>query len=227
MNSGEQFETIVNQHYEGLYRFALSITRSESDAGDLVQHTFYVWATKGHQLRDISKVKTWLFTTLHRAFLETRRKQIRFPQCELTESEQELPFVTPDIINRLDCGQVLAALAEVDEVYRAAVSLFYIDGCPYKDIATILEIPVGTVKSRVYRGIEQLRKIFLSEGIRASARPTDKTSGIPRAEKVVEATGKTGIADCAQRRPGAGNPEPSYDDWDFGSTLLFGRLGIT
>src|SRR5207342_1124080 len=72
MNSTDQFEMIVGEHYEPLFRFALSLTRSESDARDLTQQTFYVWATKGHQLREISKVKAWLFTTLHRVFLNAR-----------------------------------------------------------------------------------------------------------------------------------------------------------
>src|SRR2546430_2180512 len=62
MNAADPFEAIVNEHYEPLYRFAMSLTRAESDAGDLTQHTFYIWATKGHQLRDRTKVKTWLFT---------------------------------------------------------------------------------------------------------------------------------------------------------------------
>jgi RNA polymerase sigma-70 factor (ECF subfamily) len=71
------FETIVAAYYEPLYQFAFSLTRSESDACDLTQQTFYVWATKGHQLRDASKVKSWLFTTLHRGFLESHRRQAR------------------------------------------------------------------------------------------------------------------------------------------------------
>ena len=68
---GPDFETVVAGYYEPLYRFAISLTRSEADACDLAQQTFYMWATKGHQLRDPSKVKSWLFTTLHRAFLES------------------------------------------------------------------------------------------------------------------------------------------------------------
>jgi RNA polymerase sigma-70 factor (ECF subfamily) len=79
MASSLDFESVVAEYYEPLYQFAFSLTRSEADACDLTQQTFYVWATKGHQLRDESKVKTWLFTTLHRAFLENRRKQSRFP----------------------------------------------------------------------------------------------------------------------------------------------------
>jgi RNA polymerase sigma factor (sigma-70 family) len=160
MPSAEQFEAIVCEYYEPLFRFAMSLTRAEADARDLTQQTFYVWATKGHQLRDISKVKTWLFTTLHRAFLEGRRRQTRFPHDDLEEVSNELPAPSPDLPNQMDSSRVLSALAKVDEIYQAAVALFYLDDCPYKDIALILEVPIGTVKSRIARGISQLRQIL-------------------------------------------------------------------
>src|SRR5437867_12787801 len=102
MSSAEQFEAIVCQHYEALFRFAMSLTRAESDAQDLTQQTFYIWATKGHQLRDISKVKTWLFTTLHRAFLQTRRRQMKFPHEDLEEVSEELPAHSPEFADRVD-----------------------------------------------------------------------------------------------------------------------------
>src|SRR3954447_8435585 len=124
MNSAEQFEAIVSDYYEPLFRFAMSLTRAEADAQDLTQHTFYVWATKGHQLRDQSKVKTWLFTTLHRAFLESRRRQVRFPHYELEEVPLDLPTLSPATVNQLDSPQVLEALAKVDEIYQAPVTLF-------------------------------------------------------------------------------------------------------
>jgi RNA polymerase sigma factor (sigma-70 family) len=160
MNAADPFESIVGEHYEALYRFAMSLTRAESDARDLTQHTFYVWATKGHQLRDLAKVKTWLHTTLYRAFLKTRRRQIRFPHHELEEVSEQLPVLTPNVADQLDGSQVLLALARVDEVYQAAVALFYLEDCSYKDIADILGVPVGTVKSRIARGIGQLRGIL-------------------------------------------------------------------
>src|SRR6476620_1498592 len=96
MHSDDQFEEIVREHYEPLFRFAISLTRSESDAQDLVQHAFYIWATKGHQLRDFSKVKTWLFTTLHRNYLEAQRKKTRFPHHNLEEVTVELPALAPE-----------------------------------------------------------------------------------------------------------------------------------
>jgi RNA polymerase sigma factor (sigma-70 family) len=158
--SGLDFETVVANYYEALYRFALSLANSEADACDLAQQTFYMWATKGHQLRDPSKVKSWLFTTLYRAFLGSRRHQVSFPHSELTEMDDELPVIQPNAARQLDAMQAVAALGQVDEVYRAPVALFYMEDYSYLEIAAILDVPIGTVKSRMARGLAQLKHIF-------------------------------------------------------------------
>jgi RNA polymerase sigma factor (sigma-70 family) len=158
----------VAHHYEPLFRFALSLTRAEADARDLTQQAFYVWATKGYQLRDCSKAKAWLFTTLHRAFLASRRTHTRFRHYTLEDVPiHDLPACAPDFVNAVDSPQVLAALAKVDAVYQAALALFYLEDWSYREIAQILEVPVGTVKSRISRGIGQLRQLF---GFSASER---------------------------------------------------------
>jgi len=176
MNSADAFEALVSEHYEPLYRFALSLTRSEADARDLTQQTFYIWATKGHQLRELAKVKTWLYTTMHRTFLAARRRQVRFPHHDLEAVAEELPAVSPVLAYQVDSAQVLSALAKVDERYQAAVALFYLEDCSYKDIAMILCVPLGTVKSRIARGIGQLREILLSEEIALSQPEGDSQS---------------------------------------------------
>ncbi len=163
MASGLDFEGVVARYYEPLYKFAISLARSEGEACDLTQQTFYVWAAKGHQLRDQTKVKTWLFTTLHRQFLESRRRQTRFPHQELGEVEFELPGVPPSFGNRLDGAEVLRALGQVDARYQAAVALFYLEDHPYQEIAEILDVPLGTVKSRIARGIAQLQKLLAAD----------------------------------------------------------------
>src|SRR6187200_333420 len=99
MTSTDSFEMIVREHYEPLFRFAMTLTRAESDARDLTQQTFYVWATKGYQLRDLSKVKTWLFTTLNRMFLTGQKRQVRFPQCDLEDVSQELSAPSTELID--------------------------------------------------------------------------------------------------------------------------------
>src|SRR5262245_57590874 len=100
------FESLVEQHQAALYRFALSLTRNETEACDLVQETFYIWAAKGHQLMDATKAKGWLFTTLHREFLAGPRRVMRFPHHELDEVDAELPGVAPAIPNGVD-GETL------------------------------------------------------------------------------------------------------------------------
>ena len=158
------FESLVARYYRSLYQFAFSLTQAEADACDLTQQTFYIWATKGHQLRDLSKVKTWLFTTLHREFLESRRRQTRFPHYEIAEVDSELPSISPARLDQLDSAQVLQALGRVDAVYQAPVALFYLEQHSYKEIAEILEVPIGTVKSRIARGIAQLQKTLAGAG---------------------------------------------------------------
>ena len=156
----DDFEQLVSTHYEALYRFALSLTRSEADACDLTQQTFYIWATKGHQLRDRSMVKSWLFTTLHREFLKICTRAARFPHVELSDAAEDLPNVSPDMVDTLDATRLLELLRRVQEPYLAALSLFYLEDYSYRGIADILEIPLGTVRSRISRGIAQLQKLI-------------------------------------------------------------------
>jgi len=170
MAEGMDFESLVARHYQPLYQFAFSLTRDEADACDLTQQTFCIWAAKGHQLRDVSKVKTWLFTTLHREFLGARRKQSRYPHVELEQASAELPAVAPPRLHRLDTAQVLAALKGLDEIYRAPVALFYLQDYSYNEIAEILEVPIGTVKSRLARGLGRLHQ-SLTDGIANGSAP--------------------------------------------------------
>jgi RNA polymerase sigma factor (sigma-70 family) len=168
MNAADQFEALVREHYEPLFRFAMSLTRREADALDLTQHTFQVWGAKGHQLRDITKAKAWLYTTLHRAFLQMRRRQNRFPQQDLEEVIDQLPDLSTVPSDSVDPLPALPALAQVDPIYQAAVALFYLENYAYRDIAVILGVPVGTVKSRIARGIAQLRAILLADSSHSS-----------------------------------------------------------
>ena len=160
MSDGADFESLVARFYAPLYQFAFSLTRVEAEACDLTQQTFTIWAAKGHQLRDPSKVKAWLFTTLHREFLDSRRRQTRFPHLELDALEAELPTVAPAAISRLDVAHVLDLLGRVDEVFQAPVALFYLQDYSYLEIAEILGVPLGTVKSRLARGLGQLQQLL-------------------------------------------------------------------
>jgi RNA polymerase sigma-70 factor, ECF subfamily len=155
-----EFEEIVDRFYPSLYRFALSLTRQDSDASDLTQQTFYIWARKGHQLIDSTKVKSWLFTTLHREYLQQRRRSARHSEVDLDQAEPELPRVPPPALSNVDSTTVLSALARLDPAFRGPIALFYLEDYSYIEIGQVLEIPLGTVKSRISRGIAQLQRLL-------------------------------------------------------------------
>jgi len=154
----EIFTQLVDAHYAPLFRFALSLTRNPADAGDLTQQTFFIWAKQGHALREEAKAKSWLFTTLYREFLRGRRRAERVTALEdLGPVEADPPAPAVDLLTGMDAGLVVEALQEVDEVYRVPLTLFYLQDLSYKEIAEMLEAPIGTVMSRLSRGKAQLR----------------------------------------------------------------------
>ena len=178
--SNESFSQLVDAHYTPLYRFALSLARREADACDLVQQTFYIWATKGEALREMSKAKAWLFTTLYREFLRGRRRDARATSIEdLPPGEQDIAAEEVDRVAKMDAATVVVALQSVDEVFRAPLTLFYLEDLSYLEIAEALEVPIGTVMSRLSRGKAQLRAALEREENAAKA-------------KVVPFTGATG-----------------------------------
>ncbi len=155
------FEDAVNVLYEPAYRFARSLTRNESDAGELTQEAFGLLFEKGGSIRDPSKMKSWLLTTLYRVFLGWKRREARWPEIEISEAESELPQIDPQQISRCEAGDVLSALQAIEERYRVPLALFYMEDLAYGEIAALLEIPIGTVMSRISRGKDALRKVLM------------------------------------------------------------------
>jgi RNA polymerase sigma-70 factor (ECF subfamily) len=158
------FEDIVARYYESLYRFAYSLSKCEADACDLTQETFRQLGAKAHQLREVSKVKSWLFTTLYRAFVDERRHQTRHPHVEAGAVEHELPSVESNPASRIDAATAREALLRLDEVFRVPLTLFHLEDHSYSEIAEILGIPIGTVMSRLSRGRALLRELLEDRG---------------------------------------------------------------
>ncbi|SKB07368.1 RNA polymerase sigma-70 factor, ECF subfamily [Prosthecobacter debontii] len=161
MAAAPDFKQLIDAHYQGLYRFAQSLCRREGLAEDLVQQTFLQWARKGHTLRDVSKAKTWLFTTLYREWLaiarqEQKHEHVEF-EPELHGTQDELPDEEPPPV---DSATLHRALGALDEHYRVPLVLFYLRELSYRDIAETLGLPIGTVMSRLSRAKDTLRRIL-------------------------------------------------------------------
>jgi len=105
-----------------------------------------------------SKAKTWLFTTLYREFLRVRRRDHRISALEdQPVATQDPPDETVDVVRKMEAQDVMLCLQDVDEVFRAPLTLFYLEDLSYQEIAETLLVPVGTVMSRLSRGKSQLR----------------------------------------------------------------------
>lgn len=170
MDAPPEFTQLVDMHYASLYRFALSLARQQSTAEDLTQQTFLQWARKGSTLRDGSKAKTWLFTTLYREWLGVARRESRFVTTELDEEAIESRADEPELeMSAADTALVMRSLERLPDAYRAPVVLFYMKEMAYKDIAEVLEVPIGTVMSRLSRGKDLLRKELRSAMTRDGA----------------------------------------------------------
>jgi RNA polymerase sigma-70 factor, ECF subfamily len=154
------YSWVVENHYGDVYRFALSLTHDEAEAADLTQEAFWKLADRFLEIRDIRRMKSWLFTTLHREFLGRRKRQNRFPHVHLEETELQLPAISSVSEVTVDGQTALEALAEVEEVFRAPLALFYLEDYSYAEIGEILGIPIGTVMSRLSRGKARLQQLL-------------------------------------------------------------------
>lgn len=158
----DEFRKLVEAHYRSLYRFAYSLSRNEADASDLVQQTFTTYAEKSDALRDPSKAKSWLFTTLYREFLRQKKRSERITLQEHESLEQQAPVQYSADDDRIDAKVAVAALETLDEIHRLPLTLFYLQSLSYKEIAAVLDIPIGTVMSRICRGKTILKDTLLA-----------------------------------------------------------------
>ena len=153
-------KSVIHEWYDPLYRFALSLCQNESNALDLTQNAFYKLVNKGHTLKDQTKAKSWLFSTLHREFIDQYRQSQRFPSQDIDTIPEPASETSEEAITKLESETLLAAMEQLEEKYRVPLVLFYLQSFSYKEIAEILEIPIGTVMSRLRRAKDQLRKIL-------------------------------------------------------------------
>src|SRR6266403_1342759 len=172
------YEQAVSLFYEPLYGFAYSLSGNENDACELTQETFARLLAKGGQLRDGSKIKPWLFTTLYRVFLGWKSRERRLPHLEISSVEHELPPIAAELVDTMERDTVREALLEIDERYRAPLTLYYLEEHSYEEIAELLEIPIGTVMSRLSRAKALMREALATKsmGERRKIVPLDQAS---------------------------------------------------
>jgi RNA polymerase sigma-70 factor (ECF subfamily) len=164
------FERDVMPFLGQLYPAALRMTRNPSDAEDLVQETLAKAYAALHQFKPGTNLRAWLHRILANTFINSYRKKRREPVQDLGANFQEDwqvgsdPLMPParsaeaEALERLADSDILQALRELPEEFRVAIYLADVEGYPYRQIAEMMDTPIGTVMSRLHRGRAKLRE---------------------------------------------------------------------
>lgn len=149
-------EQLVRDHHAELYRYAYRLTGAVADAEDLTQQTFLIAQTSIPHLRDGAAARKWLFTVLRNTWLKSRRKRQPTPAASLEIDVDSVPQELPT--EEIDQEGLQTALDQLPEEFKLVLLLFYFEECSYQEIAQRLDIPPGTVMSRLSRAKSHLRR---------------------------------------------------------------------
>ncbi len=168
-----RFERDAMQYVDQLYSAALRMTRNPQDAEDLVQEAYTKAYSAFHQYRPGTNLKAWLYRILTNTYINIYRKRQRQPQQANTEQVEDwqmaqaaehtstgLRSAEAEALDHLPDSDIKDALQQIPEEFRLAVYFSDVEGFAYKEIAQILDIPIGTVMSRLHRGRKLLRGLL-------------------------------------------------------------------
>ena len=160
----ECFEKHLSPHVSMLYKSAIRMCGNSNDAQDLVQETLYIALKSFHQLIDQAKSKSWMFSILRNLFLKDiqktkKRAEIEFDSVCDKLSDRQHP--EGDFLRAEFRSNIQVVIDTLDERLRVVLVKFYFDGLSYKEISELLNIPIGTVMSRIARAKVYLKREIL------------------------------------------------------------------
>ena len=157
------FGRMLGREIPRLRRYALSLTRDSVRADDLVQNTLVRALAKSHLWQPGTNLRRWLFTILHNQRVSEVRQMIREQRALADERVAALSPVSSDPTTRIALLELDRAIAVLPEARRQVVLLIGLEEMSYGEVGDILGVPVGTVRSRLARARETLRRTFLTE----------------------------------------------------------------
>jgi RNA polymerase sigma-70 factor (ECF subfamily) len=156
----DEDEALITPHIGALRRFALGLCHDRQLADDLVQDCLERAISRWHLHDPESNLKAWLFTILHNEFVNVwRRKTRRGAMASLDDLTFE-PALSADQEEKIRVQDILTAVDQLGEDHRALILLIGVEELTYEEAATVLNIPIGTVMSRLSRAREKLRKLL-------------------------------------------------------------------
>jgi RNA polymerase sigma-70 factor (ECF subfamily) len=203
-----QFAELAMPYMSALYSAALRLTRNPADAEDLVQETYLRAYRAFAGFKEGTNLKAWLYKILTNTFINSYRARKRRPEQEQLDDVEDFYLFRKlggleavaaerspevEVIEALPDDEVKSALESLPEQFRMAVLLADVEGFSYKEIAEIMDVPIGTVMSRLHRGRRQLQKrlweVARRRGIGVPGRSPASSAGEP---EVVETVGEPG-----------------------------------
>src|SRR5262245_57165079 len=171
-------QRLVYDFYVALFRYAYRLSGSAAEAEDLTQETFCKAQLSLGQLRDPGRAKPWLFRILRNAYLHRVRSDRQLQMVPL-DGVGELAERLPDPLPEIDGEHLQQALNELPEVYRTPIILYYFEDFSYRDIADQMDLPIGTVMSRLARAKTHLRsRLFPADAVAAAPRSRRASDGL-------------------------------------------------
>lgn len=171
-----RFEAVMLEPMPSLYRMARSLTRNETTAEDLVQETYVKAYRFFSQFQEGTNAKAWLFRILKNTFINEYRKAKRTPDevdmekiepileshIDVSLREMDTPDTNPSraLQNSETREQLRRALDKLDPEHKLVINLVDVEGYAYREVADILELPIGTVMSRLFRARKKLRSLL-------------------------------------------------------------------
>lgn len=150
---------LVAQHHAAVYRYAYRLTGAAADAEDLTQQVFLIAQQKVNQLREPAAARSWLFAILRRVFGKTARKNPPFLAQGLSLNLENIPEQAPAEA-LVDSEQLQKALDALPPNFRLVLVMFFFEDCSYRQIAEQLDVPIGTVMSRLARAKARLKAVL-------------------------------------------------------------------
>jgi RNA polymerase sigma-70 factor (ECF subfamily) len=152
----------LREHIPRLRRFAFWLTRDRADADDLVQSTLERALSRWESRRDAAALKPWLFSILHRCFLSSRKRSRRY--ASVLDRLHAAPLEEhPSAEREVAAQTALEALAGLSQEQRSLLLWVSVEGLSYQEVARILDVPLGTVMSRLSRARQALRRSLEGE----------------------------------------------------------------
>ena len=154
------FSSLLEKEIPRLRRYARALTHDVFRADDLVQDTLLRAIAQQHRSRYDSNLRAWLFTIMHNQNVNGVRRSVREGVAVEFDDKWPFPTTATDPTGRLSLRDLDRALACISEEQRRVILLIGLEGTSYQEAPVILDVPVGTIRSRVFRGRELLRKLM-------------------------------------------------------------------